>query len=92
MKFFRHRRPSMKTLLGSTAAKKRIKKDLGITALLKPVRWWPNQKRKLKREIGYESATGRLLRDGLPKPGGCLVVLVSSLVLTGLGTLVTWFV
>jgi hypothetical protein len=92
MKFFRYRRPSMKTLLGVTAAKKRIKKDLGITALLKPVRWWPNQKRKLKREIGYESATGRLLRDGLPKPGGCLVVLVSSLVLTGLGTLVTWFV
>ena len=38
MKFFRYRRPSMKTLLGVTAANKRIKKVLGITALLKPVR------------------------------------------------------
>jgi len=75
MKFFRYRRPSLKTLLGITAAKKRIKKDLGITALLKPFRWWPNQKRRLKREVGYYSENGRLIRDGLPKPGGCLLVL-----------------
>jgi hypothetical protein len=90
MKFFRYRRPSLKTLLGVTAAKKRLKKDLGITALLKPVRWWPNQKRKLKRKIGYEYAAGRLVRDGLPKPGGCLVVLVGSLMMIGLATLVAW--
>jgi hypothetical protein len=90
MKFFRYRRPSLKTLLGVTAAKKRIKKDLGITALLKPIRWWPNQKRKLKREIGYESATGRLIRDGLPMPGGCLVVLVVCSMMIGLATLVAW--
>jgi hypothetical protein len=75
MKFFRYRRPSLKTLLGITAAKRRIKKDLGITSLLKPFRWLPNQKRRLKREVGYYSDTGRLIRDGLPKPGGCLVVL-----------------
>ena len=68
MKFFHYRRPSLKTLLGVTAAKKRIKKDLGLTTLLKPVRWWPNKKRQIKREIGYESKTGRLIRDGLPKP------------------------
>jgi hypothetical protein len=74
MKFFRYRRPSLKTLLGVTRVKKQIKKDLGITALLKPFRWWPNQKRRIKREIGYESEVGRLVRDGLPKPGGCLVV------------------
>ena len=36
MKFFRYRKPSLKTVLGITKAKKRIKKDLGITALLKP--------------------------------------------------------
>jgi hypothetical protein len=76
MKLFRYRRPSLKTFLGITTAKKRIKKDLGITALLKPFRWWPNQKRRLKREVGYESEPGRLIRDGLPKPGGCLVVVV----------------
>jgi hypothetical protein len=76
MKFFRYRRPSLKTLLGVTRAKKRLKKDLGITALLRPLRWWPNQKRRIKREIGYESEPGRLLRDGLPKPTGCLLAAV----------------
>jgi hypothetical protein len=70
MKFFRYRRPSLKTVLGITKAKKQIKKELGITALLKPFRWWPNQKRRLKREVGYESEAGRLIRDGMPKPGG----------------------
>jgi len=77
MKFFRYRRSSLKTLLGLTAAKKRIKKDLGITALLKPFRRWPNEKRKIKREVGYESDVGRLVRDGLPKAGGCLVLVVA---------------
>jgi hypothetical protein len=83
MKFFRYRRPSLKTLLGITAANKRIKKDLGITALLKPFRWWPNKKRQIKREIGYESEAGRLIRDGLPKAGGgCLMIVVITGVLT----------
>jgi hypothetical protein len=76
MKFFRYRRPSWKTILGITAAKKRIKKDLGITALLKPFRWWTNEKRKIKRAVGYESNAARLIRYGLPRPGGCLVVIV----------------
>jgi hypothetical protein len=76
MKFFRYRRPSLKTVLGITKAKKEIKKELGITAFMKPFRWWTNTKRRFKRKIGYESQTGRLLRDGLPRPGGCLVVLV----------------
>jgi hypothetical protein len=76
MKLFRYRRPSLKTILGITKAKKEIKKELGITALLKPFRWWPNEKRRIKREVGYKSDAGRLIRDGLPKPGGCLVVVV----------------
>lgn len=76
MRFFRYRRPSLKTLLGVTKAKKRLKKELGITDLMKPIRWWPNQKRRLKRKIGYESDAGRLLRDGMPKPGGCLVMIM----------------
>ena len=58
MKFFRYRRPSLSTMLGITAAKKRLKRQLGITALLKPTRWWLNQKRRLKRRIGYESGAG----------------------------------
>ena len=82
MKFFRYRRPSWKTILGVTKAKKRIKKELGITAALKPFRWLGNQKRKLKRDIGYESEAGRLVRNGLPKPGGgCLVILIGGVCL-----------
>ena len=65
-----------KTVVGFTAAKKRLKCDLGITAMLKPLRWWPNQKRRLKREVGYESEGGRLIRDGLPKPAGCILLVI----------------
>jgi hypothetical protein len=79
MKLFRHRRPSLKTLLGVTKAKKRLKKELGITALLKPFRWWGNTKRTFKRRIGYESPAGRILRNGLPRPGGCAVLLFGPL-------------
>jgi hypothetical protein len=77
VKFFRYRRPSIKTILGITKAKKRIKKDLGITALLKPFRWWTNEKRRIKRKTGYESSAGRLIRDGLPRPGGCLLIVTA---------------
>jgi hypothetical protein len=77
MRLFRYRRPSLKTLLGITEAKKRLKKELGITAALKPFRAWTNVKRRFKRKIGYESEAGRLVRDGLPRPGGCLVVIVA---------------
>ncbi len=84
MKFFRYRRPSLKTLLGITKAKKRIKKELGITEFMKPFRWWTNTKRKFKRDIGYESDAGRLIRKGLPRPGGCLVVILLGLLATTL--------
>jgi hypothetical protein len=90
MKFFRYRKPSLKTILGITKAKKQIKKDLGITALLKPFRWWTNKKRKIKRDVGYESDAGRLIRNGLPTPGGCLLVLVFGSALIGMG--VAWVV
>ncbi len=76
MKFFRYRRPSLNTLLGITKAKKRLKKELGITGAMKPFRAWINAKRRFKRKIGYESKAGRLIRDGLPRPGGCLVLVV----------------
>jgi hypothetical protein len=87
MKFFRYRKPSWKTVLGVTRAKKRLKKELGITAALRPLRWWTNEKRRVKRRLGYESPTGRLLRNGLPTPGGAggcavwLLVVISSLLL-----------
>jgi hypothetical protein len=77
MKFFRYRRPSWKPLLCITKAKKRIKKDLGITAPLKPFRAWSNAKRRFRRMIGYEWEAVRLIRDGLPRPGGCLMSIVA---------------
>ena len=77
MNFFRYRRPSLKTLLGIAKAKKRVTKELGITEAMKPFRWWTNTKRRFKRRIGYESDTGRLIRNGLPRPGGCLVMILS---------------
>ena len=91
MKLFRYRRPSLKTLLGVTKAKKRIKKELGITAALKPFRWWTNTKRRMKRKIGYESEAGRLIRNGPPTPGGCLVV-IGMVTGTGIavGTVIHW--
>ena len=76
MKLFRYRRPSLNTLLGITKAKKQMKKELGITDAMKPFRWWTNTKRRFKRKIGYESEAGRLIRNGLPRPGGCLVMVV----------------
>ncbi len=76
MKFFRYRRPSINTLLGVTKAKKWIRNELGITAAMKPFRWWTNQKRRFKRKIGYESEAGRLIRNGLRRPGGCALVVV----------------
>ena len=75
MRLFRYRRPSLKTLLGITKAKKRVKKELGITAAFKPFWAWINAKRRFKRKIGYESEGGRMIRDRLPRPGGCLVVI-----------------
>ena len=82
MKLFRYRRPSLNTLLGVTKAKKQVKKELGITAAMKPFRWWTNQKRRFKRKIGYESEAGRVVRNGLPRPGGCLVVMMWMMVTT----------
>jgi hypothetical protein len=77
MKLFRYRRPSLNTLFGITKAKKRVRKELGITAAMKPFRFWTNTKRRFKRKIGYESEGGRLIRNGLPRPGGCLVVVLA---------------
>jgi hypothetical protein len=78
MKLFRYRRPSINTILGITKAKKRVKKELDITEALKPFRAWTNAKRRFKRKIGYESEAGRLIRNGLARPGGCLVVVLIS--------------
>jgi hypothetical protein len=79
MRFFRYRRPSWKNILGITRAKRRIKKQVGITSLLKPFRFYGNQKRRVLRKLGYESEPMRMLRGGLRKPGGCSLLFIQFL-------------
>ena len=62
MKLFRFRKPSVKTVLGVTKAKKKIKKQSGITAATKPLRASSNLKRKAKRKVGYYSTAGKVAR------------------------------
>ncbi len=58
----RYRKPSLKTLLGLTAAKKRIKGDLGIYQITRIINAPKNAKRRAKRAVGWESEGGRLFR------------------------------
>jgi hypothetical protein len=58
----RYRVPSLKTVLGVTKAKKRLKKSLGITAAMRPVRAPGNAKRRVLRKVGYSSGPMTFLR------------------------------
>ena len=62
MRLIRYRRPSLKTMLGVTKAKKRLKKDLGITAAMRPLRAPGNMKRRVLRKAGYYSGPMKFLR------------------------------
>jgi hypothetical protein len=74
----RYRRTSVRTALGITKEEKRIKRELGITAILKPFRWWGNEKRKIKREVGYYSPEAKFARHFLPRSVVRLFLLVVS--------------
>jgi hypothetical protein len=73
----RYRRTSVRTALGITAEEKRIKRELGITALLRPFRWWGNEKRTLKRDVGYYSPDAQLARHVLPRSASKLLMLIA---------------
>ncbi len=75
----RYRRTSLRTALGITKEEKRIKRDLGITEILKPFRWWGNEKRKIKRETGYYSPDVQLARHVLPHSFSKLILLAALL-------------
>lgn len=81
MGFFGYRKPSLKNVLGITKAKKELKKALGITAATKPLRAETNLKRRVKRAIGLESTTAKVMRNGLPRfqPLGGLFSILSGL-------------
>lgn len=58
----RYRKPSVKTILGVTKMKKRVKKALGINAVLAPFRAVGNYQRRLLRRAGYYSPEMKALR------------------------------
>jgi hypothetical protein len=62
MKMFRYRAPSMKTMLGVTAAKRSVKRELGISqvqAWTKPSRL----KQRAKQKVGLYSPAARVVRQ-----------------------------
>lgn len=61
-RLFRYRRPSMKTMLGVTRAKKRLNRQLGITAIKRPFRAPGNMKRRVLRRAGYYSEPMKFMR------------------------------
>ena len=61
-KLFRVRKPSLKTALGVTKAKKSLNKALGVTAIKKPFRAPGNLKRTVKRHVGLEGGAAKWLR------------------------------
>jgi hypothetical protein len=60
--FIRYRRPSVNTMLGITRAKKRMNRQLGITAIKRPFRAPGNMKRRMLRRAGYYSGPMKFLR------------------------------
>lgn len=58
----RYRKPSLKTILGLTAAKKQIKRDLGIYKVTRVLNAPKNAKRRAKRAVGWESEGAKLFR------------------------------
>lgn len=57
-----YRRPSLKTMLGITKWKKRIKKRLGINFIMRPFRAPGNFKRRMLRRAGYYSEPMKMFR------------------------------
>lgn len=82
MKLFRYRKPSLKTLLGLTKAERKIKKDLGIYEVTKIINAPKNLKRRILNKAGYYSEPAKILRNGAPRPGGCVVFLIVPVLMT----------
>lgn len=61
-KLFRYRRPSLKTALGVTQAKRRFKTRTGYYAATRWMRAPRNMKRRALRRVGYYSGPMKLLR------------------------------
>jgi hypothetical protein len=68
-RFIRYRRPSLKTMLGMTRARKRMNRQVGITAAMRPFRAPGNMKRRMLRRASYYSDPMKFLRflNRMPK-------------------------
>jgi hypothetical protein len=62
MSNIRYRKPSVKSLLGITKMKKRVKKALGINKVLAPFRAVNNYQRRMLRRAGYYSPEMKMMR------------------------------
>ncbi len=62
MSNMRYRKPSVKSLLGITRLKKRVKKALGINKVLAPFRAVNNYQRRMLRRAGYYSPEMKMMR------------------------------
>jgi putative lipase involved disintegration of autophagic bodies len=58
----RYRKPSIKSLLGITKAKRRVKRSLGVYKVTKYTNAPKNFKTKIKRKSGYYSAPMKIFR------------------------------
>ncbi len=58
----RYRKPSLKTLLGATAVKKKLKRNLGVYQVTRVLNAPENAKRRTKRAMGLESSAAKLFR------------------------------
>lgn len=63
MKLFRYRAPSINTILGVTKAKRRVKRELGISQVQ---HWSPSRvKQRVKFRTGLYSPAARVVRQTL---------------------------
>ncbi|HEY7356658.1 MAG TPA: hypothetical protein VH590_09335, partial [Ktedonobacterales bacterium] len=62
MSNMRYRKPSVKSLLGITKLKKRVKKALGVNKVLAPFRAVNNYQRRMLRRAGYYSPEMKMMR------------------------------
>lgn len=60
--FPRYRRPSLKTALGITRAKRQLRTASGYYALTRPLRAPRNYRRRMLRRAGYYSGPMKFLR------------------------------
>jgi hypothetical protein len=63
MKLFRYRKPSIKTMLGVTRAKRQLKRELGIISQVQAWTKPSRVKQRVKYQLGLNSPAPRIIRN-----------------------------